>query len=223
MGCDDIFKKRKARKVTEKRTKNKRNTYDRVLIICEGEKTEPYYFRGLRSAYKLDSTNINITGDCDSSPMNIVEKAIEMYRISEKEGNCFDRVYCVFDKDSHCDYSSAIDRIRQLSSGKVKKPFFSICSVPCFEYWLLLHFRYTTRSFSSSGKNSIADNVIKKLKTYLPTYEKGQEDIFSLLNEKLSFAINNAKRANEAAISNDTDNPTTQVVGLVEYLIRLKE
>lgn len=223
MGSDDLFKKRKLRSAKEKRKKTERKTHDRVLIVCEGAKTEPLYFEGLRSAYKLDTANIKITGDCGSDPMSVVDKATEEYEKSKQEGNCFDRVYCVFDKDAHPNYQEAINKIKQLSTGKNKKPFFAVCSVPCFEYWLLLHFVYTTQPFSASGKNSIADNVVKELKIYIPTYEKGQNDIFVLLQDKLNFAIKNAKKANQESAENDTDNPSTDIVELVEYLVSLKE
>ena len=49
MGTDDLFHKRKARKVTQlQRAKESREPYDKVLIVCEGEKTEPHYLMALR-------------------------------------------------------------------------------------------------------------------------------------------------------------------------------
>ena len=36
--------------------------------------------------------------------MNLVKHAIEEYKASQKEGNDFDFVYCVFDKDDHANY-----------------------------------------------------------------------------------------------------------------------
>ena len=52
MGCDDLFKKRKAKKLKDHQRKVAiREPYDRVLIVCEGEKTEPSYFMELREYY----------------------------------------------------------------------------------------------------------------------------------------------------------------------------
>jgi hypothetical protein len=49
MGTDDLFHKRKARRLeTHRREKAKRAPYERILIVCEGKKTEPHYFQGLR-------------------------------------------------------------------------------------------------------------------------------------------------------------------------------
>lgn len=54
MGSDDLFKKRKARKLRDiSRKKRTRELYKRVLIVCEGQKTEPLYFNSLREEYRL--------------------------------------------------------------------------------------------------------------------------------------------------------------------------
>ena len=46
MGSDDLFHKRKAKQTRDlKRKKDKRAPYDKVLIVCEGGKTEPNYFQ----------------------------------------------------------------------------------------------------------------------------------------------------------------------------------
>ena len=48
MGHDDLFKKRKARKnIDLQRERHKRAQNKRYLIVCEGTKTEPYYFQSL--------------------------------------------------------------------------------------------------------------------------------------------------------------------------------
>jgi hypothetical protein len=45
MGSNNLHHKRKARKaVSLQRQKAKRSAYDRILIVSEGQKTEPNYF-----------------------------------------------------------------------------------------------------------------------------------------------------------------------------------
>ncbi|WP_199720954.1 RloB family protein [Neisseria chenwenguii] len=75
MGSDDLFKKkRKARNTKELKRQKDRKSYKRILIVCEGEKTEPNYFIGIRSYYRLHTANIEISGDkCGSDPKSIVE------------------------------------------------------------------------------------------------------------------------------------------------------
>ena len=48
MGSDDLFHKRKARESAAlQRKKHERARNKRYLIVCEGTKTEPQYFREL--------------------------------------------------------------------------------------------------------------------------------------------------------------------------------
>jgi len=61
MGSDDLFHKRKAKRAEEHRREiARRDPYERILIVCEGEKTEPNYFRWLRDRFRLNSANIVI-------------------------------------------------------------------------------------------------------------------------------------------------------------------
>lgn len=218
MGSDDLHKKRKAKKQAEiQRRQARRHPYDRVLIVCEGA-TELLYFEGLKRVYELHTVDIT-TNPKASDPLNIVKYAEKLYKQAEKDNNPFDRVYCVFDKDTHANYDYTLQYLNNLNANnKTKNKFFAINSVPCFEYWLILHFSPTTAPFTAS-------NVIKKLKDdYFPEYSKTNPNIFNhdRLKGKLNIAITNAKSANINAQNNQTDNPSTKVVELVEYLINLK-
>jgi hypothetical protein len=57
----------------------------------------------------------------------------------------------------------------------------------------------------------------------MPHYSKGQQDTFFELQDQLEFAKDNAKRALKAAEANGTDNPTTRVHELVEFLQHIKQ
>ncbi len=220
MGTDDLFHKKRARKARDLgRRKARRDAYDKVLIVCEGSKTEPHYFQGLIAHYQLNSANIKVTGESDSSPISIWQYAHEKYQEEKNAGDPFDRVYCVFDKDTHASYRQACD---QIAAATPQDTFFAITSVPCFEYWLLLHFNYTTKPYNSLPGNSSANQVFKDLKQFLPDYQKGQTGLFTVLQNQLVHAVTNAERALAAAQSNHTDNPSTQVHELVGYLQKLK-
>lgn len=220
MGSDNLHHKRKAKAERElSRRKSKRSSYEKVLIVCEGEKTEPNYFNEQVNHYKLNSANVAIDGKCGSSPKSVFERAKELAQIEERRGDAYDRVYCVFDKDSHETYAQTLVDIDSFESNSI---FIAVTSVPCFEYWLLLHFQFSTKPYHASGKSSIADQVIKDLKMFIPHYSKGDDAMFTQLLDQLDFAKQNAIRANEAASNNHTDNPTTLVHELVEYLQNLK-
>jgi hypothetical protein len=221
MGSEDLFHKRKAKKAGDlARRKARRAPYDKVLIVCEGEKTEPYYFNGLKDYYGLNSANVEVSGDSGSDPSSIYEYARQRYREEKDARDPFDRVFCVFDKDTHHHYQSTIDAI---SRATPKNVFSAITSVPCFEYWLLLHFIYSTKPYKALPGNSAGNQLLTDLRIYLPDYGKGDRNIFSTLIGELEFAKENAVRALETAWTNHTDNPTTTVQELVAYLQTIKD
>ncbi len=216
--ADQLFRKRKARDAQSlKRKRAKRSPYDMVLIVCEGEKTEPNYLKALIDDLRLNTANVvvakNIVG---SSPKVIVDFALKKYRKEKK----YDRVYCVFDKDRHTTYNNALDRIRRARLGK-GHTLIAITSIPCFEFWLLLHFGYTTKQFDI-GPGSICANVISDLKKHIPNYAKGDVDIYHVTKDKLDTAIDRSKRVASYCEAGGTDMPSTKMHNLVEYLRGLK-
>lgn len=209
-------------KDVERSRKPKRSPYDRVLIVCEGKKTEPYYFTALVIDLGLNSANVKVDGESESSPRSVVEYAKDFYKKDLKingKDDGFDRVYCVFDQDSHSTYKEAISSIE---TATPKGVFFAITSVPCFEFWLLLHFKQTTKAFIRSATHSPCDNVIHESKAYLPNYDydKGDPNIYAQLKseDKPLKAMISAKQINEQAKASGFDNPSTTVPELIEYL-----
>ncbi|HDZ61640.1 MAG TPA: RloB domain-containing protein [Nitrospirae bacterium] len=83
-------------------------------------------------------------GDSGSSPISVVKHSKERYNEEKRTGDAFDRVFCVFDKDSHESYTRALDEVEK---AKPKNIFKAITSIPCFEYWLLLHYEFSTKPF----------------------------------------------------------------------------
>jgi len=219
MGTDNLFHKKKARLAeSHRREKARRAPYERILIACEGKKTEPNYFKDLRKAFGLNPMNVVIADKRHGlDPMSLVEYALDVYK---KEPD-FNHVYCVFDRDKHLTYDAALDKISafHMRRGAILHP---ITSIPCFEIWLLLHFTYTTRSFCAAGGDSNCALLISDLKQYILDYEKGADNIF-IGDERLDMAINNAKQLEEFHLTSGTDNPSTKIHLLVEYLRCLKK
>jgi hypothetical protein len=152
MGSEDLHHKRKAKKADKlAREKNRRASYDKVLIVCEGEKTEPNYFNELIEHYEINSANVAIDGSCGSSPRSVFKRAEQLYKSEERKGAPFDRVYCVFDKDSHETYEETMQKI---ATKRPKNIYYTAVSIPSFEYWLLLHFNYTTKPYTATEKLS---------------------------------------------------------------------
>lgn len=220
MGSDDLHHKRKQRRASSlKRKSARRAVYDRVLVVCEGSKTEPNYFKEIRATYRLSTANIDICGkECDSDPLSVIKYAIKTF----KKDSDYDRVFCVVDRDKHTTFDAAMDKLHRTKLGK-GVTFTAITSVPCFEFWLLLHFGYTTRQFCAPGMDSNCELVIDELnrRNLIPGYNKGAQNVFSLTKDKLSDAIKHAKRLQEHNRETESVNPATNIHELIEYLISL--
>ena len=203
------------------RRKPQREAYDRVLIVCEGAKTEPNYLRELQAHYQLSSANLQITGEGGSAPKSVVDLAINLF----EQDPDYDAVFCVFDRDGHATFDEAIQRIRDKKlirrAGKHKigeARFEAIVSVPCFEYWILLHYEDTT-----APMHRYADLLhrLHRVRGF-EAYDKGARGLFAMTRGQLETALTRAERANESARRAGTDNPSTQMPTLIRYLMQLR-
>lgn len=201
-----------------------RASYPRVLVVCEGGKTERYYFAGLRNHLKLRSANIAIVGE-GATPTKVVKRAEELHQEEQDIGNPFDEIFCVFDKEEHADYDKAVLMLEQKSSTRESSTRWRtpVASVPAFEYWLLLHYRYTTKPYQKAGNKSAGEMVTRDLKKHFRNYRKNDENIFEKFRDKLEQAKKNAEKSLAAAQSAGTDNPSTKVHLLVDFLQKIKD
>lgn len=223
MGSDDLHHKRKTRAARDlKRKVALRESYDKVLIVCEGKKTEPLYFSELVKTFKINSANIAIDLESDSAPISIYERAKELYDAELRKSIPYDKVFCVFDRDTHSTFNDALQKI---NTFKPENIFIAITSTPCFEYWLLLHYLPTSKPYMPCGKKTSADYVISDLKNYMNNYKKNQCGIFTDLFGQLEFASGNAIRmyGNDFKEFQHGNNPSTNVHIIVEYLKNIKK
>nr|WP_197478301.1 RloB family protein [Luteibacter rhizovicinus] len=194
-----------------------REPYKKVLIVCEGEKTEPSYFKELINHFSLSTANVVISGDCGSAPINVVRHGKVLYDASAKDK--YDFVYFVFDRDTHPTYGEAVARV---SSLKPAGCFVVADSNPSFEYWFRLHFGFSRKPYMASGKNSSGDLVVRDLVSVWPEYCKNMVGTFRHLLPNLSGALKNAEAASKDADNTGQPNPSTKVHQLVRLLQELK-
>lgn len=225
---DKLHQRRKAAKLADlARKQAKRESYDKVLIVCEGTRTEPSYLNEIKDELKLSTANISIAPSPGSDPLSVVEhaEALVNQQSRQKHQDNYDRVFCVFDKDEHEQhgnrYSRALDKIRQIKIKGVT--FTAITSNPCFEVWPVLHFELRTAPFLPSSKRTSAQEAVHHLSQYLPHYAKGRQNLYSQIKGQTRQAIAFAKRLEQENQKNGSDNPSTQMHVLVEYLYELKK
>ncbi len=230
MGSDDLFKRRKARASAELvRQRQARAQSPRCLIVCEGSKTEPQYLSELRDLWGIAHAHVSIQRSRGASPDQVVRTAESLYDDDAKLGDSYDQVFCVFDRDEHNTFRSAVQQIRNMSSAG--KPLNAITTTPCIELWFLLHFGYSDAPFSKQGKKSVGDVAVSQLKSKdgFKQYGKGQRGVAALLFERLPVARKHALRLRNAASSVQAAdaqldaNPWTNMDQLVEYLESIRQ
>ena len=192
------------------RRRPRREPYDRVLIVCEGKKTEPSYFGDLLARYRLSMANIEIVGS-GADPGTVVKEAKKRRSKEIRNGERYDRVFCVFDRDEHATFDAACEEAR---AGGITP----IRSWPCFEFWLVLHFGYSRQPYARSGGRSAAQNCVEDVRQHLPGYSKGRRGVFGTLEDSLEQAKANAALALTDVEATGTFNPATEIHLLVEYL-----
>lgn len=223
MGRDNSPKERQRRQLERKL--GRRAGYDRILIVSEGSKTEPNYFGEIRAEYRLHSANVAVQPSAlGTQPIQVVEYARELF----ENGNAskgirpkaFEKVYAVFDRDDHPTFHNALARARALDGtmrNDLKQPveFMAIPSRPSFEFWLLLHFEDVRHLMHRN-------EVMRRLKQYLPGYDKGFDRAFAGTKTQLQAAIGRARAIAQRVDPTDDTEPYTGVVDLVEMLTNLR-
>ncbi len=187
-----------------------REPYAKILIVTEGAKTEAAYFNGMVRHHRLSSANIVVVGQ-GADPKKVVDVALQLKRKEAKLGDAYDRVYCVFDFNGHASFESASDRAR-------RGGLFLARSWPCFEYWLLLHFRYSRKPYRADGTRSSCDQCIRDLTREMPDYSKAQAGVFETLSDQVEDAKARAKLARDDVQHAGDANPSTEVHLLVAFL-----
>ena len=181
-----------------------RNPKQRFLIVCEGEKTEPGYFRGFRVPVDVV---VDIEPDAGMHS-SVVRRAVEI--VSEVDDD-YDQVWCVFDRDNNGSNAKSFNDALQLAKANDISVAYSN---DAFELWYLLHFNYHDTAIHRH-------DYIKKLKKQLVGgYTKNDPAMYEKLEDKMDVAIGNAKKLlSQYKSSNpEKDDPSTTVHLLVEQL-----
>ncbi len=197
-----------------------RNAYERVLIVCEGTKTEPNYFNAVIAKLKLTSTDIDLIHSTHTTPMPIAKYTEDKIEKARKDNNPYDHVFCVVDRDEHIKFNEA-------SEIMVKNSIKLARSWPCFEYWLLLHFEYTRPDFKKTKKLKKSDACIamleKRIKKepHIPNYTKNYKH-FDRFMDRLEDAIKNSKKSLKDKKSMPENPTATEVHKVVECLMNIR-
>lgn len=180
-----------------------------TLIVCEGE-TEQAYFDSVRMHFDLTTAEVVVAENTKGpAPISVVECAEK--RAGEQGG--YDTIFCVFDRDDHESFNRAREKIRGLATRKrAALDIRAIVSVPCFEFWVLLHFERT------DWPAPACDDVVGRIrKNHLAGYKKADGVVTKTLFARLDTALAHAKwLASRPGIADE--NPSTTVHTLIDHL-----
>ncbi len=178
-----------------------REVRQRFLIVCEGEKTEPNYFRSFRVPKNVAEIDVQGLGE---NPSKLVKSAKEL-----REQEDYDQVWCVFDRDDWSleDFNNAIKNAEA-------QGFKVAYSNEAFELWYVLHFEFLNTGIPRSDYFYKLTSLLKR------TYQKNSEMLYEELFEKQSVAIRNAAKLIKSYDPHIPvkDNPSTTVHLLVQEL-----
>ncbi|MBN2494887.1 MAG: RloB domain-containing protein [Deltaproteobacteria bacterium] len=187
-----------------------RDPKPRILCVCEGLKTEPQYLKAFTRHCKNPRVSVEIDAG-QGVPRTLVERAKQRKINAEEQAKrqrddnlAFDQVWCVCDVDEHPKLHEA--RMMARDNG-----IELAISNPCFELWLILHFR------ESPGPQT-RDQMTDILKKHLPDYDKSVD--FAQVRNGYEEAVARASRLDKMAEEDGEmgRNPTTGAWRLTESI-----
>ena len=178
----------------KERTSKGRTMRPNYFVFCEGE-SEVAYTEMLRGWYRLPihiiakKTSLNVTPA-------LVERCKALY-VQTKA----DKTYLMYDLD----VEGVLERLQKVSDATL------LCSNPCFELWLLLHYVGQRGALAS-------DACVARLKKHVPQYRKGV-----LGAEMQLWLMKHVGEASERARQLEAyGNPSATVYRLTDELERMK-
>lgn len=172
----------------------------RVLVLCEDRKSSLIYLKEAVQHFRAHAV-VEVVHCGKNDPKGIVAEAVRRQR-------AYDRVYCAIDRDSDAKFDQA------LSQAVAHPKIDVVVSYPCYEFWLLLHFRQSRKPYSQSGKFSAAACAVKELcaEDGMAGYDKGDTNgLFHKLLGRLPEARRRAVEVLQAALSEGEMNPSTRL------------
>jgi hypothetical protein len=182
----------------------------RVLVLCEDSKSSRLYLQDAAIHFK-SYAQVEIAHCGKNDPKGIVAEAVKRQKL-------FDHVYCAIDRDSDPKFDAALNQADAHAKVTV------IASYPCYEYWLLLHFRKMRKSYIGNGKNSSGELLVKDLckEDGMGDYDKGaSKSLFDDLFTRLPKARQRAAEVLAEAHIDGGMNPSTRLHELIDLFEKL--
>ncbi|MFK5648048.1 RloB family protein [Ornithinimicrobium sp. LYQ121] len=115
------------------RRRRPRQERQRLLVVTEGEVTEPQYVQGLLQHFRRSGVTVRsaLTKGVGRDPVRVLQHA---ERVAREDPEGFDSVWLLVDVDDHAHLDECL-------RGAAREGYMTVVSNPCFEIWLLWHFQ----------------------------------------------------------------------------------
>lgn len=198
---------------------------DSFLVVTEGEVTERMYFEHIRNTLQINPLTVHVLHPPCTDAVGLVRAAIrERDAAPDRRNQClagsrevsrYDHVWVLFDTDIahlHHHLGPALQLARNESIHVAH-------STPSIEFWLLLHFRFTTAPLLDSDA---AEHAVGR--AWGQRYDKREQtfpNLWPVLKPNIPVAVSRAaevRRHHEDGGTAFPPNPSTQLDLLLRAL-----
>ncbi len=199
------------------RRHKKRRVEPRFVIATEGRSTEMKYFDKLRERYGKKNVKFAPRKWNRTSPMQVLNDLIDFRSSQSRDRQRTDEYWIVIDLDKCNEQElSQVQNRARLNNCSIAD------SNPCFELWLLLHFKPMNeyKRLRAGGDNSPCSPLERNLERVDRSYDrekKGQYDAAKYMDNILE-AIRNASTTEKYEEGATLDRFGTRVYRLVDSI-----
>lgn len=209
-----------ARRRAKSRSRRHKNRLieQRYVIATEGRSTEMKYIDSLRERYGVRNVKYAPRKWNRTKPMQVLNDLLDYRASQSRDRQSLDEYWVVFDHDNCEDHE-----LKQVQEKANRYRCKLADSKPCFELWLLLHFKPLGdfRRLETSGDNSPCSPAERYLETEDKSYDrnrKGKYDANKYLG-KIHTAIRNARAVDRHSAELPLIHIGSRVYKLVESII----
>lgn len=185
---------------------------DTSLVVLASEDT----FAVKQYFERFGSTRIKFrvlpTEDGDSSPEHVMDRLEEYARTYDLGQD--DQMWLVLDTDKWTKSGRPIQTLTEIMRRCTQKRFGVALTNPCFELWLLLHFKEP-----ADPPLDECDGVVRQLRAAAGSYNKKRVFALELTDARVADAISRAERSEPESNRTIPDPGSTGVHWIIKELV----
>lgn len=201
----------------KQRGRNRKQRERNSFIVIKGEgdnETEQIYFNNFKSRECI----IKYSDGNSTDPVGMANELVEFMNKQDISSENEDKMYLLVDTDVNANKQKQIDDAKEICD---EYGIELITSTPAFEFWYMLHFGYTTGTYSSSK------DIKREMKKKIPGYTESK-NVYPIIKDNTDEAMNYAEKVekfhkrNGRKIDSEEANPHTSVYRIMKEIKKRK-